>query len=481
MPENLTTWKARVWAMGAGARVGEGAAEVVTTKNLILRLQAPRFFVEKDEVVLSANVHNFLKEKKQVRVSLELPGDCLSPMSDALTQTVVIEPGAEKRVDWRVKAVKAGEAAIRMKALTDEESDAMEMKFLVYVHGMLKTESFSGVIRPGKESALVAFRVPAERRPEQTRLEVRYSPTLAGAMVDALPYLTDYPYGCTEQTLNRFLPTVITQKVLLQMGLDLKDIQQKRTNLNAQEIGDDQKRAGDWSWSGGYMSRATARVKEPVFDEAALHEMVKDGISRLAGMQCSDGGWGWFSGWGEQSWPHTTAYVVHGLQIARANDVALLPGMIERGVDWLQRYQAEQIQLIRNAEKKEKGVLWKEHADNLDAFVYMVLADEGAKCDNPEMRDFLYRDRNELAVYAKAMFGLALHKLGDIEKRDMLMRNIDQFLVQDDENQTAYLNLPATTAGGAGTAASTKRRRTTSSCSPPSSRRARRPRAWSST
>ena len=26
MPENLTTWKARVWAMGAGARVGEGAS-----------------------------------------------------------------------------------------------------------------------------------------------------------------------------------------------------------------------------------------------------------------------------------------------------------------------------------------------------------------------------------------------------------------------------------------------------------------------
>ena len=171
--------------------------------------------------------------------------------------------------------------------------------------------------------------------------------------------------------------------------------------------------------------------------------MVKDGISRLASMQCSDGGWGWFSGWGEQSWPHTTAYVVHGLQIARACDVALLPGMIERGVDWLQRYQAEQNQLIRNAEKKEKGILWKEHADNLDAFVYMVLADEGAKYDNLEMRGYLYRDRNGLAVYAKAMFGLALHKLGDTEKRDMLLRNIDQFLVQDDENQTAYLNLPA--------------------------------------
>ena len=58
-----------------------------------------------------------------------------------------------------------------------------------------------------------------------------------------LPYLVDYPYGCTEQTLNRFLPTVITQKVLLGMNLDLKAIEAKRTNLNAQEIGDDANRA----------------------------------------------------------------------------------------------------------------------------------------------------------------------------------------------------------------------------------------------
>ena len=63
-------------------------------------------------------------------------------------------------------------------------------------------------------------------------------------MVDALPYLVDYPYGCTEQTLNRFLPTVITQKVLLDMHLNLEEIRKKQTNLNAQEIGE-RHRAGE--------------------------------------------------------------------------------------------------------------------------------------------------------------------------------------------------------------------------------------------
>jgi len=306
------------------------------------------------------------------------------------------------------------------------------MKFPCYVHGMLKMDSYSGAIRPKDTSGKFAVTVPAERRPEQSRLEVRYSPTLAGAMVDALPYLVDYPYGCTEQTLNRFLPTVITQKVLLDMKLDLEDIQKKRTNLNAQEIGDDAQRAKQWK----------RYDRNPVFDVAEVRKMVKEGVKRLTEMQLSDGGWGWFSGWGEHSSPHTTAYVVHGLQIAQANDVALVPGMLERGVAWLTRYQDEQVQLLKNAAIKEKppGLRWKDHCSPVDAFVYMVLVDAGVK--NADMLEFLYRDRVKLPVYTLAMYGIALEKQGEKEKLAMIMRNIGQYLVLDDENQTAWLNLP---------------------------------------
>lgn len=426
MPENLTGWKIRTWAMGHGTKVGEGTAEVVTAKKLMLRLQAPRFFVEKDEVVLSANIHNYLQNEKAVKAILELDGPSLKPM-DEITRTVAVKANGEQRVDWRVKVVEEGEAVVRMKALTDEESDAMEMRFPVYVHGMLKMDSFSGVIRPDKQTAAITINVPKERRIDQSRLEARYSPTLAGAMVDALPYLVSYPYGCTEQTLNRFLPSVIVQKVLINMGLDLKDIKEKRANLNAQEIGDDKERAEQWKrWD-----------HNPVFDQEELDDMVKEGLKALTEMQLSDGGWGWFSGWGEQSYPHTTAYVVHGLQVARGNDVAIVPGVLERGVKWLENYQQKQVNMIKNAPKQIDP--WKEHADNLDAFVFMVLVDAGI--EDKDMLEFLYRDRNELSVYAKAMYGIALHKQQHKEKLEMIMSNIEQFLVQDDENQSAWLNL----------------------------------------
>ncbi|MCC6127189.1 MAG: alpha-2-macroglobulin [Pirellulales bacterium] len=447
MPENLTTWRIKVWGMGHGTKVGQGQTDVITRKDLIVRLQAPRFFVQTDEVVLSAVVHNYLKTRKKIQVMLELE-KCLeltiTPFRRYPDGTeargirqdskpfVEIDSDGEARVDWRVKVLDEGEAVIRMKALTDEDSDAMEQKFPCYIHGMLKMDSYSGAIRPKDSEGKFTITVPEKRRPKQSRLEVRYSPTLAGAMVDALPYFVDYPYGCTEQTLNRFLPTVITQKVLLGMNLNLKEIQAKRTNLNAQEIGDDAERAKQWK----------RFDRNPVFDEEEVRRMVKDGVERLTEMQCSDGGWGWFSGFGEYSSPHTTAVVVHGLQIAKECDAALVPGTLERGVEWLKKYQDEQVQWLKNAgiEKKPDGLRWKEHADDLDAFVYMVLVDADVK--NAEMHEFLYRDRTKLSVYSLAMYGIAVEKLADKEKLDMVLRNVGQYVQQDDENQTAWLKLP---------------------------------------
>jgi uncharacterized protein YfaS (alpha-2-macroglobulin family) len=321
-----------------------------------------------------------------------------------------------------------------MAALTDAESDAVEQKFPVYVHGMPKMDSFSGTLRPNEDHGSFEVVVPSERRAEETRLEVRYSPTLAGAMVDALPYLVDYPYGCTEQTLNRFLPVVVTQKTLVGMHLDLKSIQQKRTNLNAQEIGDDAERAKGWK----------RYDRNPVFDEADLTKIVKANVQRLTEMQLSDGGWGWFSGWGEQSSAHTTATVVHGLQLAKANDVALLPGVLERGIEWLKHHQDDQLKALANVDAAgnpiDKTKPYKLTADNIDALVYMVLTDADVHSDT--MCDNLYRDRTKLSAYGLTMVGLGLHKENQADKLQMVMQNIRQYVVEDNEDQTAYLKLP---------------------------------------
>ena len=106
-------------------------------------------------------------DEKAVQVALELEGGCLQPLDAAGApwrptptattggDTISLAANGEQRVDWRVKVLQPGQATVRMKALTDEESDAMQMQFPVNVHGMMKTDSFSGVVRPEQSQAIV--------------------------------------------------------------------------------------------------------------------------------------------------------------------------------------------------------------------------------------------------------------------------------------------------------------------------------------
>lgn len=438
-PDNLTTWKARVWALGEGTRVGEGSAEIITSKQLLVRLEAPRFLVEKDESVFSAVVHNDYEVAKTVKVSLELEGGVTEVMSGE-TKTVEIPAKGESRIDWRVKATREGELTVRMKAVADDDGDAMERKLPVVVHGMLRQEAWSRVVEPEQDSAKIGFSVPAERRSDQTKLTVRVSPSVAGAVVDAIPYLADYPHGCTEQTLNRFVPAVIAQKLVKDLGVNLDEIRVKRNNLNPQELGDPEERAGRWKkWQ-----------RNPVFDPEELSKMVETGFDKLEAMQNSDGGWGWFSGYGEHSYPHTTAVVVHGLLTAKASGAEVPEAMLKQGLNWLDAAEKKEAAALRRhadrmaAEKAGKKVkpsklYEKAQADSLDAFVRMVLGEAGRNGD--AMVDFLVRDHLSLPIYARCLLGLELHRTKENGRRDEVMATIAQFLKRDEENQTNYLDL----------------------------------------
>jgi uncharacterized protein YfaS (alpha-2-macroglobulin family) len=440
-PDNLTTWKARVWHLGKGTTVGEGSTEIITSKELLVRLQAPRFLVERDEAVFSAVVHNDHDAPKTVKVSFELEGGIEA--IDGAAQSVEIAARSEARIDWRVKALKQGEATVRMKADAGDDGDAVERKLPVLVHGMSRQDAWSVVVDPEKDSARILMEVPEQRRPDQSKLTVRFSPTIAGAVVDAIPYLASYPHGCTEQTLNRFVPAVIAQNMLKDLGINLAEVKTKRTNLNPQELGNAADRAAQWrQWQ-----------SNPVFDEAEIEKMVTAGVDRLMSMQNSDGGWGWFSGHGESSYPHTTAVVVHGLLVAKTNGAQVPDRMLDAGIAWLMSYEKKQAaalqlhverQALRDAGKKVKddNRYEKSRTDATDAFVRMILGE--ARRDSEPMLAFLHRDRIDLPVYAKCLLGLEHHRKGDEARRDEVMRMIAQFLKRDDENQTAFLDLKNT-------------------------------------
>ena len=449
-PDNLTDWSIRVWGVSAQVQVGQTTASARVSKDLLVRLQTPRFLTDTDAVDLTATIQNKAAVDVVVDVALEVVGPLTLTGEAQPIQTVTVPAASQTRVTWPALADGLGEASLIVKAASrsrdgyESESDGLKVTLPVQVHGTEKVETWAGVIRESDPARTIAFTIPADRRPEDSRLELRVSPSLAGSIVDALPYLADYPYGCTEQTLNRFLPAAITQHTLAELDIRLADLAATRLNPT-------QRDGGVPAWQRWSRSK---KAPEAVFDEAIVGAMTREGVDRLAEMQLSDGGWGWFSGYGEWASPHTTAVVVRGLQQARAAGVDVPDDVLAGGVRWLDRYQKEQVRLLQNDEAKRAGEVSqlkprqrsKSQASTLDALVAVIRAEDAGltpTVTDREMLRFLYRDRLKLTPYGLALIGVALHQSEpNGERLAMVVDNLDQFLIVDDENATAYLDIP---------------------------------------
>jgi uncharacterized protein YfaS (alpha-2-macroglobulin family) len=430
-PQSLTTWRLHGYALTKSTQVGDTTAETKTTKNLLVRLQAPRFFVERDEVVLSANVHNYLAQGKRARAELIVPADLFEFMGreskDAVQRKggelhlfaeATVKANGEHRFDWPVRVKNSGFAQITVKALTDEESDGMRVAFPVLVHGINKTIAQSGAYRVAQDGErTLQLDLPRDIDPEQTRLEVTLSPSLAGVMIDALPYLAGYPYGCVEQTMSRFYPSVLVKDTLKKMGTDFEAIGKQRKQMNA---GDLTNRFGRW--------------QSPVFDSAELDRMVRAGLDRIYSLQRNDGGWGW---WREDdSSPYQTAYVLQGLRAARDAGVNVDGGVFDRALNYLQNTTEKEIAKPKN--QQQLGAL------QTQAYLAYILSLEH-RLNNDEMKKWfntIYEQRGELNNYGRALLALALHNENRTDDAKTVLRNMLQFVERDDSNETAWVRTP---------------------------------------
>src|SRR6185295_18701140 len=163
--------------------------------------------------------------------------------------------------------------------------------------------------------------IPAARKRESTSLTVQIAPSMAVTMLDALPYLIDYPYGCTEQTMSRFLPAVITRKTLQDLGL-------KPENVMGRLFGG--------------IEAATANQTHPKGEKdlRRLDDMVRQGLDRLYAFQHSDGGWGW---WKDGESDHfMTAYVVWGFTLSHDAGIDVKADSLRRGIDFLRKEIVEE-------------------------------------------------------------------------------------------------------------------------------------------
>lgn len=414
-PDALTTWRASAKAVSGKTHVGEAMTEVRTKKEVLVRLQAPRFFVERDEVVISANVHNYSETVQELTVELGIrdQGSGVSKLLRLISAEnpvqITLAPNSEERVDWRVAVVGNGEVTIRVSAASPQDGDAMELTFPVFEYGIEKMVAHLGDLRT-TDQAEFTLTVPDEIKQGSQNLQIVLSPSLAAITIDALPYLADYPYGCFEQTINRFVPAVLVAKTLQNLGMNLEDLEHARKNIMAKELA-----------AGRYRHR-----ESPVYDSQELQQMIDTGLNRIPKFQNRDGGFGWWTQ-DSQSDPYMTALGVNSLIIAQSCDLNVNQNMLRRAVNYLQNYV-----------KTRDNV-----PENLQTYIYYALSNYDPKKIDMEALDTLFGRRDELSYYSWALLGLTytnkvLEELGTFRRGQLMVASLDEPLVEQNLDSPAF-------------------------------------------
>ncbi|MBV9959035.1 MAG: alpha-2-macroglobulin, partial [Acidobacteria bacterium] len=353
-------------AVTADTRVGSTTEKVLSRKDLILRLETPRFVTAGDTVTLSSIVHNYLPAGKQTQLSLQVTGAQLIGQN---RESVMIEKQGEHRADWRILAQQTGEMRLLAKALTDTESDAVEIAINVLPRGLKQSKAQSATISQENATQDYTLDIPASSDADSRTLRIEAAPSVASTLFGALDYLTGYPYGCTEQTMSRFLPTVIVAQTL-------KDVK-------------------------------TARIKET----NNINAKVQSGLDRLYGFQHSDGGWGWWKD--DQTDPFMTAYVVDGLILAKNAGYAVEDYRLTQG-------RTKLTQML------DENKAYGDQQIDLESRAFMIYAlTESGETDIKYVND-LFTRRGELQAYGRALLALTLSLNKDSERAGTVAGEIER-------------------------------------------------------
>ena len=293
LPDNLTRWRATSRASTADLKVGQSLTTF--TSNLPLMVQAilPRFLVEGDAVDMLAIISNRSQEPQTVEVKLAAnPGE----LERKQERVSAIPPDGQARVESRltVEETVLGKTPLPSRlevqvearsAATPPESDAEQISVPILAFGQPYVLGKSNMLKAGGSQE---ERLNAPRALLKPKLEIRVAGSPLAALQGALDYLADFPYGCVEQTMSRFLPTVVAAQAMSDLGL----FSEKR--------------------------------------KAELAPMVEKGLAILYGYQHSDGGWGWWEY--DETDPYMTGYVISGLAMARQAGYTISQEVLNRGI-----------------------------------------------------------------------------------------------------------------------------------------------------
>ncbi|WP_426751309.1 alpha-2-macroglobulin family protein [Myxococcus sp. Y35] len=425
VPDSVTAWSVWVHALTRDLKGGALQRTSRSVKELMVRPYVPRFLREGDRAVLEVMVNNAASRPMQGTLTLDildvetqqsvLPDFGVRKASQAFT----VAAGKGTRLRFPLTTpTRVGSVAFRVEARAENHSDG-ELRPLPLLPGRMHLAQSRFVTLKGKDAKTMRFedlRAGGDPTRVNEQLVVTVDTQLFYSALQALPYLVNYPYECTEQTLNRFVSTGILASLYGQypsVARMAKQLSERPSQLETWDAVDPNRKMAleETPWlelakGGAGPEAGLVKVLDP---KVAAAERTA-ALAKLRKAQTSSGGFPWWPG-GPPS-PYMTLYIVHGLSRAMEFGVEVPPEITRGAWGYLARHFREEY--ATKLMKEDRGWEFLTFL-NYTASAYpneRYTGEALTAAERERMLAFSYKHWKQHSPYLKGYLALTLKRAG---------------------------------------------------------------------
>ncbi|WP_026810003.1 alpha-2-macroglobulin family protein [Arenibacter latericius] len=317
-PEALTQWKLQLLAHTKSLESATSTFSSVTQKELMIIPNAPRFLREGDQITFSSKISNLtdkvLVGKAHLKLYDAVTGKDIvqelllsTPTSSTKQDTndFKVDGNGNTEVSWIIK-IPEGLQAVQYKvmAVAGNYSDGEQNILPVLSNRTLVTETLPMWVNGNQTKDFTLDKLKnvnsSTLKHHQLSLEITSNP--AWYALQALPYLMEYPYDCSEQIFSRYYANSLGAHIA-NSNPRIQEVFKQWTNSDAllsnleknQELKSILIQETPWLRDAQSETEQKKRIAL-LFDLNKLKNDQQNSLRQLQQNQMASGGWAWFNG-----------------------------------------------------------------------------------------------------------------------------------------------------------------------------------------
>jgi len=459
IPESLTKWKMQGLAYTKDLKIGEIEKELVTQKDLMLLPNAPRFFREGDKMSFNVKISNVSENEINGNVRLQFFNALTMQAIDGMMtensdQSFSINAGQSKSVSWNIFIPEnIGAITYKVVAKAGNFSDGEEMAIPVLTNRMLVTECMPLPIN-GMQTKEFIFAKLLNSKVSSTlknhKLTLEFTSNPAWYAVQALPYIMEYPYECSEQLFGRFYANSLASYIA-NSSPKIKNVFESWKNISKDALLSNLEKNQElksllieetpWLLNAKNESERKKRIAL-LFDMNKMTAEKQISKQKLLKTQLPNGGWAWFEGGVDDR--YITQYIVCGfghlqqLGIKTYQDDYQISTMLQKAITYLDNRMKEDYE---NIKKYFPKAIDDNHLSSIDiqylyARSYFTEGFEMSSQNKEAYSYFLGQSQKfwtSKSKYLQGMIALALKRNKDIKTPMAIINSLKENALNSEE------------------------------------------------